>query len=81
MAWPVGVVMPYTTRVRRIAMILDAGTPTRFAFEGAYLHGVRSHLCLSGSTWSKAHQCARLVVTLALHRIRASAPDVGARPA
>jgi hypothetical protein len=60
--------------VRRIARILDTGRPTRFAFEGACRHGLRSRLCLSGERWTHADQVAGVIITLALHRIGASRP-------
>lgn len=60
--------------VRKIAAILDSGSPSKFAFEGACRAGLRAARCLSGKTWKEADDWADLVIRLALHRIGATRP-------
>lgn len=58
--------------VREVARILATGTPTKFRYESACRHGLRSSFCMDGMKWDAADERARQIVTLALHRIGAS---------
>jgi len=60
--------------VSTVALMLKQGQPTRFAFEGACRHGVRSSLCLQGWAWCDADAAAASVVSAALNRIGAERP-------
>jgi hypothetical protein len=54
--------------------ILAKGEPTKFAFEGACRHGLRSRLCLEGQPWATADKFAGEVVSEALRRLGAERP-------
>ncbi|MDP1583927.1 MAG: hypothetical protein Q8M18_10935 [Bradyrhizobium sp.] len=60
--------------VPRAIEILEAGHSSRFQFEGAVRHGLRSTFCLEGMTWSKADARASAIVSEALRRIGATRP-------
>ena len=61
--------------IKAIARILDAGEPTKFAFEASCRHGLRSRLCLEGMAWAPADKFAGEVIKEALHRIGAARPS------
>jgi predicted nucleic acid-binding Zn ribbon protein len=52
-----------------VVRILVKGEPTKFAFEGACRHGLRSQLCLDGHAWAAADKAAATIVGEALRRI------------
>jgi endogenous inhibitor of DNA gyrase (YacG/DUF329 family) len=60
--------------VATVAAILDTGEPTRFAFEGAAVAGLRSGMCLAAWPWREADAQAREVVGAALRRLGAERP-------
>ncbi|RNC93929.1 MAG: hypothetical protein ED558_13860 [Oricola sp.] len=60
--------------VAETCLILKEGQPTRFQFEGAARHGLRSALCLEGWAWSDADQAAAEIVRAALNIIGARRP-------
>lgn len=60
--------------VRRVAALLDTGRPTRFRYEAVCRAGIREARCLAGDAWNEADKFARLIVTLALHRLGISRP-------
>lgn len=57
-----------------IADILSRGEPTKFAYEAACRHGLRSRLCLDGSPWPAADRFAGTVVEEALRLLGAERP-------
>lgn len=57
-----------------LARILIQGEPTRFRYEGACRHGLRSALCLQGLTWARADDLAAKVLSEALRSIGAHRP-------
>ncbi len=61
--------------VKAIARILDAGEPTKFAFEAACRHGLRARLCLAGTSWASADKFAGEIVAEALRRLGAARPS------
>lgn len=62
------------TIVPRIMGILESGQTSKFQFEGACRHGLRSGFCLEGMAWAKADARALAIVTEALRRIGAERP-------
>lgn len=54
-----------------IVKILDAGQPTKFAFEGSCRHGLRSAFCLAGRSWPESDALAAAIVAEALRRLGA----------
>lgn len=61
--------------VAAAVQILDAGRSSKFEYEGAVRHGLRSGFCLDGLPWSKADARASAIVTEALRRIGAERPS------
>jgi hypothetical protein len=55
--------------VRRIAELLDDGTPTKWRWTSAAHRGLRAAMCMKGVPWKDADQRAEEIVTLARHRI------------
>lgn len=62
------------TIIPRVIAILEAGQSSKFQFEGACRHGLRSGFCLDGMAWAKADARALAIVTEALRRIGAERP-------
>lgn len=62
------------TMTAAVVRILAQGEPTKFAFEGACRHGLRSQLCLEGTAWAAADKFAAAIVGDALRRIGAVRP-------
>lgn len=62
------------TMTAAVVRILAQGEPTKFAFEGACRHGLRSQLCLEGTAWAAADKFAAAIVGEALRRIGAVRP-------
>jgi hypothetical protein len=60
--------------VDKAACILRTGESTKFEFEGACRHGIRSALCLGGWPWSDADAAAAAIVAKALNQIGAVRP-------
>ncbi|HEU5018357.1 MAG TPA: hypothetical protein VFT69_10355 [Pseudolabrys sp.] len=60
--------------IEAVADVLRKGEPTRFAFESACRHGLRSALCLSGWPWGLADVLAAHVVGRALDQLGAKRP-------
>jgi endogenous inhibitor of DNA gyrase (YacG/DUF329 family) len=60
--------------VSSVAAILDMGEPTRFAFEGATVAGLRSGMCLAAWPWREADAQARQVVEDAFKRLGVERP-------
>ncbi|WP_424992404.1 hypothetical protein [Oceaniradius stylonematis] len=60
--------------IAEVCMILKTGEPTKFAFEGACRHGLRSALCLEGWQWAEADRVAAEIVSVALNIIGARRP-------
>lgn len=58
----------------RVAGILDAGEPTRFAYESSAIAGLRAGWCLRSWPWRDADAQARAVVSEALHKLGVSRP-------
>jgi hypothetical protein len=55
--------------VRRVAELLETGTPTRWRWTSEARHGLRAAMCLRGAKWDAADKRAEEIVTLARHRI------------
>ncbi|GEP54174.1 hypothetical protein [Reyranella soli] len=55
--------------VRRVAELLDTGTPTKWRWTTAARHGLRAAMCMKGIAWAIADARAEEIVTLARHRI------------
>ena len=55
--------------VRKIAALLETGTPTKWRWTSEAHHGLRAAMCMSGIAWEAADKVAAEVVTLARHRI------------
>jgi len=63
------------------ARILGGGRSSKFEYEGAVRHGLRSEFCLGGLPWSKADSRAASIVEKALHQLGATRPTwVEAQP-
>lgn len=62
------------TIIPRVIAILESGSSSKFQFEAACRHGLRSAFCLSGVAWLKAEARASAIVTEALRRIGAKRP-------
>lgn len=60
--------------VATVANILEAGEPTKFAFEASCRHGIRSSLCAHGWRWAEADAIAADIVATALRSIGAQRP-------
>lgn len=60
--------------VAAIMEVLGAGRSSKFEYEGAARHGLRSGFCLDGLPWAKADMRACAIVTEALRRIGAARP-------
>lgn len=58
--------------VAAVAKILGASYSSKFEYEGACRHGLRSAFCLQGETWAKADARAAEIVAEALRRNGAS---------
>jgi hypothetical protein len=61
--------------IAAFAKILDKGKPTRFAYEGAIRHGIRSYLVLLGETWADADLNAQQVLQAAFWRLKIARPS------
>ena len=61
--------------ISSVAIILDKGEPTRFAFEAACRSGLRARYCLKGWPWAAADRVAADVVRAALKKIGAARPS------
>jgi hypothetical protein len=61
--------------VAAVAQILGAGWASKFEYEGACRHGLRSAFCLRGSTWAAADARAAEIVAEALKRNGAERPS------
>ncbi len=57
-----------------VVRILDKGEPTRFVFEGAVRHGLRSGFCLDGTGWAEADALAASIIKDAMHRLGMTRP-------
>jgi hypothetical protein len=62
------------TMTRAVMRILALGESSKFEFEAACRHGLRSGLCLEGTRWGAADKFAAGVVEEALRRIGAVRP-------
>ncbi len=62
------------TIIAAIVRILDCGRSSKFEYEAAAHHGLRSGLCLEGQQWAAADKSADEIVKEALHRIGATRP-------
>lgn len=62
------------TILPRVIAILESGQSSKFQFEAACRHGLRSSFCLAGINWAKADARASAIVTEALRRIGAERP-------
>jgi hypothetical protein len=61
--------------IRRVAEILNnPDEPSRFTYEGACRHGLRSAFCLEGVKWELADAMAAIIVSAALRSIGAIRP-------
>lgn len=60
--------------VPRVIAILETGQSSKFQFEAAVRHGLRSGFCLDGAAWGKADARAAAIVSEALRRIGAERP-------
>ncbi|RIK96976.1 MAG: hypothetical protein DCC74_08975 [Proteobacteria bacterium] len=60
--------------VATVANILEAGEPTKFAFEASCRHGIRSSLCAQGWRWQEADAIAADIVATALRSIGTQRP-------
>lgn len=60
--------------VPRIMEILEAGTSSKFQYEGACRNGLRSGFCLEGMSWGRADTRAAAIVTEALRLVGGTRP-------
>lgn len=62
------------TLIRAVMRILDCGRSSKFEYEAAARHGLRSQLCLDGHCWAAADKFAAGVIEEALRRNGAQRP-------
>lgn len=62
------------TMTRAVMRILDCGRSSKFEYEAAARHGLRSALCLEGWRWPEADRVAASIVEEALRRLGAQRP-------
>jgi endogenous inhibitor of DNA gyrase (YacG/DUF329 family) len=63
------------TMTAAVVGILDCGRSSRFEYEAACRHGLRSGLCLEGESWARADAFAAAIVSEALRRLGAERPS------
>jgi hypothetical protein len=64
-----------TAIIARAMQILDRGHFSRFEYEGALRHGLRSVFCLDGMTWPAADTRAAAIIAKALRQLGISRPN------